>query len=68
MLISVSILQVQEAARSIIDNFEGDLNPAEQTTSLMTSPMTSPPPGGSTRADKAADKWSMAYCEFYRDN
>ena len=54
---------MQETARSIIDNFEGD-HDSEQ----MTSPMTSSPPGGSTRADKAADKWSMAFCEFYRDN
>ena len=27
-----------------------------------------PSPGGRTSVDKAADKWSMAFCEFYRDN
>ena len=67
MLISISYLQVQETARSIIDNLEGD-HDSEQMTSPVTSPMTSSPSGGSTRADKAAVKWSMAFCEFYRDN
>ena len=60
MFIFVDIFQVQETARTIIQNLEGDLD-----TEL---PMTSSPPGGSTSADKAADKWSMAFCEFYRDN
>ena len=65
MVISSAFLQVHATARSIIDNLEGDLDTEQRTT--MTSPMTSPA-GGSTRADKAADKWSMAFSEFYRDD
>ena len=56
--------QVQATARSIIDDLEGGID-NEQTS--MTSPMTSSPTRGSTPADKAADKWSTAFCEFYRD-
>ena len=54
------IFQIQETARSIIQNIEGDLD------SDSTLPM--PSPGGNTSVDKAADKWSMAFCEFYRDD
>ena len=52
--------QVQETARSIIENLEGD--------SEQTLPVTSSPAGGRPSVDKAADKWSLAFCEFYRDN
>ena len=55
-------LQVQETARSIIQSVEGDLD------SEQTLPMTSSPPGGRTSVDKAADKWTLAFCEFYRDS
>ena len=54
------IFQIQETARSIIQNLEGDLD------SEPTLPM--PSPGDNTSVDKAADKWSMAFCEFYRDD
>ena len=53
---------MQEIARSIIQNLEGGTD-----ADLTSLPVTSSP-GGSTSVDKAADKWSMAFCEFYRDN
>ena len=56
------MFQVQETARTIIENLEGDLDSQE------TLPVTSSPPGGRPSVDKAADKWSLAFCEFYRDN
>ena len=59
-LFFIIYFQVQETARSIIENLEGD--------SEQTLPMTSSPAGGRPSVDKAADKWSLAFCEFYRDN
>lgn len=61
-LFILKYFQVQETARSIIQNLDSD-HSTEETSLPVTSP-----PGGSTSVDKAADKWSMAFCEFYRDN
>lgn len=52
-------------ARSIIQNLDDDLH-SEQPPLPMVS--ASPSSGASTNVDKTADKWSMAFCEFYRHN